>query len=331
MKLIVENKVPFIRQLVEPLFDEVVYLADDEITRETAADADAIIGRTRTRCNRDMLEGSRCRFCATATIGLDHFDTAWLRANEITVANAPGCNAPAVAQWVFAAILAIVDDPSGMTLGVVGEGHIGSIVTRWARSMGMKVLVCDPPKAASGVNGNFVSLDEIARKADIITFHTPLTRTGDHPSYHLADTRFFASLRRRPVLLNASRGAVVDNMALAAALDSGQAHAAALDVWEGEPALSVDLLHKVAVATPHIAGYSAEGKLRATLMVVEALRRHLGLDPGDASARVKPIPDSVTPAQIRASYDIMADDAMLRADPINFEKIRDSYPLRPEV
>lgn len=330
-KLIVENKVPFISELVEPLFDEVIYMSDAEMTPDSVRDADAIIGRTRTRCGSALLTGSRCRFCATATIGLDHFETGWLKANGITYANAPGCNKPAVAQWVCAAILRLCPSPEGLTLGIVGVGNIGSLVAKWARGLGMNVLLNDPPRAeAEGADG-FVSLDEIARRADIVTFHTPLTREGAHPSYHLGDAEFFSSLERKPVILNASRGAVVDNEALCDALDAGQVRAAAIDTWEGEPKISRRLLEKTAIATPHIAGYSIEGKHRATYMVVEALRRHLGLEPGDASARVRPIPESVTAEAVRASYDIMADDALLRNDPEAFETTRDTYALRHEI
>lgn len=326
-KLIVENKIPFIAPLVTPLTDEVVFLSPGEIDRRAVADADALIVRTRTRCDAALLDGSAVKFIATATIGLDHIDLDYCRRRGIEVANAPGCNAPAVAQWVWRAIYEICPHPESLTLGVVGVGHVGSIVARWGRSLGLNVLMCDPPRQAREKSDEFVALDEIARRADIITFHTPLDAT----TRHLADARFFDSLSRQPVIINAARGPITDTRALVEALADRRVSAAAIDCWEGEPEIDRTLLAAAQIATPHIAGYSAEGKLRATLMAVEALRRHLGLDPGDESSRVRPVPDSVTAAEIIASYDIMADSAALKADPEAFEKLRNTYPLRPEI
>lgn len=327
-KIIVENKIPFITPLLDGLAEETTVLPPEEINAGSVADADALFVRTRTRCDAALLEGSRVKFVATATIGTDHIDLDYCRRRGIAVSNAPGCNAPAVAQWVFAAILALRHgDVSGLTLGVIGAGHVGSIVVSWGRSLGMNVMVCDPPRQLREGNAGFTTLDEIARHADIITFHTPL----DNTTRHLADSSFFNALERRPLILNAARGPVTDTEALIAALSTGKVSGAAIDCWEGEPDIDRRLLDLTGIATQHIAGYSLQGKLRAAMMVSDALRRHLGLQPRNDTANLGPTPQSVTIADITASYDILADDRILRRSPGDFETLRDSYPLRNEI
>ena len=332
MRVIVESHIPHIRGLIEP-FASVDYLEPVEFTPEAVRDADALIVRTRTRCNAALLDGSRVRFIGSATIGTDHIDLDYCDKHDITVRNAPGCNAPAVAQWVFTAIHAWmqqrgITSPNGLTLGIVGVGHIGSIVARWARQLGFTVLLNDPPKEdREGLsNEQFLSLDELQHRCDIITFHTPITRDGQWPTWHLCDTAFLNGLSRCRLIMNAARGPIADNAAL---LDwHGDI---ALDCWENEPAISLPLLEKCVVATPHIAGYSREGKQRGTAMMLEALNEFYGWDipiptieaPATGAARV-------TLDGIAASYDIMADTAALKAAPANFESLRNTYPLRPE-
>lgn len=227
--------------------------------------------RTYNRCNEALLKGSRVSFVGTATIGTDHLDLDWLAANGIEAVNAPGCNAPAVAQWVLASILTMIPDPSGLTVGIVGVGHVGSIVDAWCRRLGMKTLLCDPPRAEresekTDKNGaevpRFVTLDEIADRADIITFHTPHTREPHpHATHHLADARFFGRLKRKPMILNAARGPIIDTPALIDAIDRGLTGPCAIDCWEGEPAaISRPLLDRADIGTFHIAGYSVEGR-----------------------------------------------------------------------
>lgn len=328
-KIIVENKIPFIAPLLEGLAEQTVFLSPEEIDATATADADALIVRTRTRCDASLLDGSRVRFIATATIGTDHIDLDYCSRRGITVSNAPGCNAPAVAQWVFAAILAMKGNrPLGeIKLGVVGVGHVGSIVARWGRSMGMEVLLNDPPRASREGEAGFTSLADVARHCDVITFHTPL----DDTTRHLAGRQFLGEMRHGAILLNAARGPVVDTEALCEALENHAIGPVAIDCWEGEPQLSRRLLDLTAIATPHIAGYSLQGKQRASLMAVESLKRFIGMEPGDASSRVFPVPDAVTPESIAASYDILADDRALRANPSRFEQLRNTYPLRHET
>jgi len=328
LNIIVEKNIPYISGLLEP-YGNVRYLANEDITPEAVKDADALLVRTRTRCNEALLGGSRCRFVATATIGTDHIDRKWCAAAGIETANAPGCNAPAVAQYVMASILALANRPvSQYTIGIVGVGHVGSIVERWARLLDMEVLICDPPRRAAEGGDGWSTLQDIAAHADIITFHTPL----DDTTRHMADRGFFSSLRRCPTVINAARGAVVDTNALTEAIEAGLVHHAVIDCWEGEPEISQELLGRASIATPHIAGYSKEGKIRATRMVLDAFSRHFSL-PHIEMAMPEPqgAATEVTANAIRASYDPMADTAILRARPDEFEHLRDTYRLRSEV
>lgn len=325
MKLIVENKIPHIAPLLAELPVEPLFLPPGAITRDATGDAEGLIVRTRTRCDAALLDGTAVRFIATATIGTDHIDLDYCRRRRITVASAPGCNAPAVAQWVFAALAAV--RPDAQTLGIVGCGHVGSIVERWGRAMGLRVLVNDPPRALREGSEGFCDLATIAREADVITFHTPLDAT----TRHLASREFFAALRRRPAIFNAARGAIVDTPALVVALDKGLAGAAAIDCWENEPNISTALLERAAVATPHIAGYSRHGKMRASIMAADALRRYLGMAPTGDAAKVHRVPETVSLAEAAASYDIAADTALLRARTAEFEALRNGYSLREEL
>ena len=332
MTIIVDSHIPNIQGLIEP-YAQVEYLEPGDITPDAVKDADALIVRTRTRCDANLLDGSRVRFIGSATIGTDHIDLDYCTAHGITVRNAPGCNAPAVAQWVFCAIDAWMDacnitSADGLTLGIVGVGHIGSIVARWARQLGFDVLLNDPPredKEGSAVV-TFSPLDELQRRCDIITFHTPLTRDGAWPTWHLCDQAFLDGLTHCRLLIDAARGAIVDNAALL-----GWHGDVALDCWENEPNVSRDLLDKAIVATPHIAGYSREGKQRGTAMMLEALNEFYGWNiPVPTISSPATGAAQVTLAGIASSYDILADTAALKATPANFESHRNHYPHRPE-
>ncbi len=333
MKVIIENNIPYIKGLLEP-YCSVEYLPNSEIDRQTVADADALFVRTRTKCNRALLDGSRVRFIATATIGTDHIDMDYCRTAGIAVYNAPGCNAPAVAQYVFSVIGTYLhgNDLRNAVLGVVGVGHVGSIVARWGRRLGMTVLECDPPRQRAE-QGNFVSLETIAHEAHIITFHTPLNRLGDDCTLHLANASFFNSLRRFPLLINSSRGAVVDNEALIDALDERLIDAAAIDCWENEPNINTRLLEKAFIATPHIAGYSLEGKRRATAMTLEAFGRFFGIEIAGIPTVEAPLKgaDITSIGQVTSTYNPLVDTAALKRSPDLFESLRNSYALRSEV
>ena len=330
-RVIADANIPFLTELLGDRV-ELTRLAPEDITAETVKDADALITRTRTRCDARLLDGSRCRFIATATIGTDHIDFAYCEAHGIKVVSAPGCNAPAVAQYVLASLLRLIGDsrPEEITLGIVGVGHVGSIVEQWAHSLGFKVLLCDPPRAAAEGDARFISLDEIARRCDVITFHTPHTTDGPCPTHHLAGETFFNALTRRPIIINSARGPIVDTRALLRAIDAGEVGPVVIDCWEGEPDINRELLYKSAYATPHIAGYSAEGKARASLMVARALCEHFEMPFTPSISMPGKAPAAMDAATLLASYDPAADTAALRDCPDRFEALRNHYHLRPE-
>ena len=268
MKVIVDNKIPYIKEAIEALADEVVYLPGKEITPEVVKDADALITRTRTRCDRTLLAGSKVKFIGTATIGFDHIDTAYCHEAGITWSNCPGCNAGAVEQSITL---------KDACLGIVGVGHVGSRILQLAERLGMRVLLNDPPRADHGEKG-FVDLRTLACECDIITFHTPLERSGKYQTYHLANESFFNQLEKKPYIINTSRGEVIETEAILNALATGKISGAIIDVWENEPNINLELLDKVFIGTPHIAGYSADGKANATRMSLDAICRFFRIE-----------------------------------------------------
>ena len=368
MKIVADSKIPYIKGLLETVAQEVAYVPGAEITSDVVRDANVLLTRTRTRCDRALLEGSSVEFIGTATIGTDHIDLDYCREKGIDVANAPGCNAPAVAQWVHSTIARWLDAnkvSAPITLGVVGVGHVGSIVARWAQELGYKILLNDPPLESSelsvvscqssdissemsaersfcAANSAFCILHSVLknslpsqlsplyclqRECDIITFHTPLTSDGDYPTWHLCDEEFLQGLKKCRLIINAARGAVCDNEALL------RWHGdVALDCWENEPEISRELLDKAFVATPHIAGYSRQGKMRGTAMIIEALNRRYGWQL-PLPLVDKPLAGAVdvTPEMITSSYNPLDDTAALKSSPQLFEALRNTYPLREEV
>ena len=328
LHIIVERNVRFVEGLTEQ-FGTVEYLAPEEITAERVRHADALFIRTRNRCDASLLDGSQCRFIGTATIGTDHIDLPYCAQHGITAVNAPGCNAPAVAQYVMASVLSIANRPvEQYTIGIIGAGHVGSIVERWARRMGMDVLVNDPPRQAAENGDNWASLDEIAERADIITVHTPL----DDSTRHLLDDAYISTFRRAPIVINAARGPVADTAALIRGFDSGKIHHLVIDCWENEPVISRELLRRATIATPHIAGYSLEGKIRAARMVLDAFSHTFGLPYIEMPQNVPTgAAEKVGPVAIMRSYNPLADTALLRTAPESFETLRNTYALRHEV
>ncbi|MDE5858506.1 MAG: hypothetical protein K2H32_09150, partial [Muribaculaceae bacterium] len=252
---------------------------------------------------------------------------------DIEVANVSGCNAPAVAQYVLSSILSLKNgNVSDLTLGIVGVGHVGQILARWAKDLGMNVLLNDPPRAKAEGDSGFVDLDTIAREAEIISFHTPMSRTGDYPTYHLGDHNFFESLKKCPIIINSARGPITDTDAIIEALDNHKISAAVIDCWENEPAIDRRLLERAVIATPHIAGYSDAGKRRATLGVINAVAKHFEITPRlpESLRTIPAVPDIITAKMITESYNPAHDTATLKAEPEKFEQLRDNYNLRPE-
>ena len=332
IKIIIEHNIPFIKGVLDDLA-HVEYLSSAQIDAKAMRYADALICRTRTHCNASLLDNSPCSFIATATIGTDHIDLDYCHRRGITVANAPGCNAPAVAQYVFASLAQVIDRPiSDYTIGIVGVGHVGKIVEQWATQLGMKVLLCDPPRAEVECTNNFVSLDEIACQCDIITFHTPLTTSGKYPTHHICNEAFIASLKHRPIIINCARGGIFDTQAVIDALNNNKIANVIVDCWEGEPQLNLTLLEKAIIATPHIAGYSREGKIRATAMALDALARHFNLTIPNVAQGIAPgAAENVTLQSIAESYNPLTDTQALKATPHNFETLRNNYNYRNEV
>ncbi len=337
MKVIVDDKIPYIKEALPQIADEVVYAPGGEFTRALVYDADALIVRTRTLCNASLLEGSRVRFIATATIGYDHIDTAYCRQAGIVWTNAPGCNADSVAQYIESSLILLRQTariPQEATIGIVGVGNVGSRVATVARQLGMKVLLNDPPRQQQEQNERFVSLQQIREESDIITFHTPLSRGGDYPTFHLADRKFFDSLPNKPVLINTSRGEVVSTDDLLAALKNGDVSEAILDVWEGEPEVNRELLQRAFLATPHIAGYSADGKANATRMSLDALCRFFGIRAEyciQPPAPPRPLIEAATEEEALVQiYNPQTDSDRLKEHPESFEYLRGHYPLRRE-
>ena len=345
MLIVADSKIPFLNSVFEPYAD-VRYLDPGEITPETVCDADALIIRTRTKCAATLLDGSRVSMIATATIGTDHIDAAYCAAHGIEWTGAPGCNAASVAQYMTSALLRVSlrhnVDLRGKTLGVIGCGNVGTKVAAAAAALGMNVLVNDPPRAEREGNTGFVPLERIQQDADFISLHVPLMHSGPHRTFHLADGEFFRNLRKQPFFFNTSRGDVTDGNALKDAIVTNRIAGAVLDVWPGEPDIDRGLLSLAELATPHIAGYSTDGKANGTSMAVRAVAKHFGIEPllnfvpaeipapADPvvtldSASVHPLADAVF-----ASYDVATDDAALRASPESFEALRGSYRVRRE-
>ncbi|MGI5974656.1 MAG: 4-phosphoerythronate dehydrogenase PdxB [Paludibacter sp.] len=347
MKLIIDNKIPYIQGVFENVA-EVIYLPGAKTTSEVVRDADAIITRTRTICNEDLLKGSSVKFIATATIGHDHIDTDYCRRAGIRWTNAPGCNSKSVEQYVASTLMVLAEkglvNLKQSTIGIVGVGNVGSKVARIAELLGMKVLLNDPPRARAEGPEKFVNLQTILEEADIISLHVPLNMKGEDATFHMADEIFFSSLKKKPVLINSCRGEVVKTEVVKRAVQEHKIKAFVCDCWENEPDIDLELLAMTTIATPHIAGYSKDGKAKGTQMSVQAVSRffNLNLDdwkPDGIEHPAEPLiiidGKDLTDEQIIAqailhTYDIRQDDQLLRANSSDFEKQRGDYPVRRE-
>jgi len=347
MKFIIDDKIPYIQGALEP-FGEVLYLSGSKTTPEIVRSADAIISRTRTICNEKLLAGSAVKIIATATIGFDHIDTDYCDKAGIQWTNAPGCNSKSVEQYIASALFVLAErkgfELQGKTIGVVGVGQVGSKVARVCELFGMKVLLNDPPRARIEGAEKFCSLKQIMQEADFITLHVPLNMQGEDATYHLADDRFFQSLKRKPFLFNSCRGEVLETNTAKAAVRNELISGLVIDCWENEPDIDLELLGMVDLATPHIAGYSKDGKANGTTMSIQALSRFFGLGIDDWKAQNVEVPENtliemdgnaltdeeMLSMAVLATYDIRIDDADLRRNPELFEKLRGDYPVRRE-
>ena len=338
MKIIIDNKIPYIKEAVQEIADEVIYAPGKDFTPELVRDADALIVRTRTHCNRELLEGSQVKFIATATIGFDHIDTDYCKQAGIKWTNAPGCNSASVAQYLQSSLLVWksirnkkLDE---LTIGIIGVGNVGSKVAKIAQDFGMRILLNDLPREEKEGNESFTSLNKIAEECDIITFHVPLYKEGKYKTFHLANETFFRSLKRKPLIINTSRGEVIETGALLNALNNQIITDAIIDVWEHEPEVNRELLEKVIIGTPHIAGYSADGKANATRMSLDAICNFFQID-GDYEIKAPAPAFPVIHAEnheeaILRMYNPAEDSSRLKSQPELFETLRGDYPLRRE-
>lgn len=336
MKLVVDEHIPYIRGVFEPYF-QVKYLPGGAIDSKSIRDANALIIRTRTLCNETLLKGSKVQFIASATIGYDHIDTQYCDSHAIAWRNAPGCNAAAVQQWVAAVMVKWIKVKGksfhGLTLGVVGVGNVGSKVVNLGKALGMNVVYCDPPRAEAEGLSDFITLDELLRVSDIITFHVPLTFNGKYPTYHMLDSSNLHLCKPTVLVINSSRGGVVDEISLLEFLNHNPNAEAAIDVWENEPSYNSQFAKRTLVATPHIAGYSLEGKVMATKMVVDSISQYFGLGidpwwptPNPLEVKISIEENKSLLSLVERTYDIEADD--IRKQTCSFEEYRNTYAFR---
>ena len=348
MKILVDENMPYARELFSRL-GEVKAVPGRPIPTDALTDADALMVRSVTKVNEALLGDKAIKFVGTATAGTDHVDQPWLQQAGIGFSAAPGCNAIAVVEYVFSALLMLAERDgfalADRTVGIVGVGNVGGRLQKRLEALGIKTLLCDPPRADNGEEGDFRSLDELVAEADVLTFHTPLYKDGPYKSLHLADEALIRRLKPGAILINACRGPVVDNAALLQCLQEGLALSVVLDVWEPEPDLNLALLEKVDLGTSHIAGYTLEGKARGTTQVFEAYSQFIGqpqevalssLLPAPEFGRISlhgPLDQPTLKRLVHLVYDVRRDDAPLRkvaGIPGEFDKLRKNYLERRE-
>ena len=341
IKIVADSAVPFLEGVFEP-YAEVKYMGGSDIGPDDVRDADALIIRTRTKCDAALLDGSRVKFIATATIGTDHLDFPYCDAHGITVRKAPGCNAGGVMEYVFSALYGLASRKAisleGDTIGIIGVGHVGSLIERMGLSLGFKILKCDPPRAEAEGPFGFCDLDYLLQNSQIVTMHTPLNET----TRGMADRHFFSMMRPGAFFINASRGEVVCDDALKEAIP--KLGPVIIDTWNHEPDIDLELMDKVAIATPHIAGYSYQGKQNGTAAAVRAVAHYFGIQslyeffpktdlPENEAVKLdlKGLNQGEIAAVLQYNYPIFTDDFMLRVAPEDFDKLRAEYKYRREV
>ncbi|MGN2437599.1 4-phosphoerythronate dehydrogenase PdxB [Pseudomonas syringae] len=354
MRIVADENIPLLDAFFAG-FGEIRRLPGRSIDRAAVADADVLLVRSVTPVTREMLEGSPVRFVGTCTIGTDHLDLTYLQDAAIQWSSAPGCNARGVVDYVLGSLLTLAEiegvDLRQRTYGVIGAGQVGGRLIALLKALGWKVLVCDPPRQ-SAEGGDFISLDEILQRCDVISLHTPLDKSGQSPTWHLLDEARLRQLRQGAWLINASRGAVVDNHALHDVMLEREDLQAVLDVWEGEPQVNVALADLCVIGTPHIAGYSLDGRQRGTAQIYQALCAFLDQPATISLADLLPTPwlaqvslDAATDPQwalsmlCRGVYDPRRDDADFRrsltgdtaSQRLAFDALRKHYPPRREI
>lgn len=341
LKFVIDKSIPFIKGVFEPYAD-ILYIAGKDIASSDVKNADALIIRTRTKCNKELLEGSSVKIIATATIGTDHIDFDWCNENRIMVSNAAGCNAGGVVEYVFSALYGTAArkyiNLNNFTIGIIGVGCVGRRIENMARYLGFNVLKNDPPREAVEGHFEFCNLDELLHQSDVVTLHVPLTENTEK----LADAKFFSAMKKGAFFINTSRGEVVDEQALLKAIP--KLGPVIIDTWNNEPDINRELLDKVDIATPHIAGYSYQGKQNGTAASVRAVARFFGIEdlyeffpetdiPEHESVRLDlaGLNQGEIASIFQYNYPIFTDDFMFRLAPENFEKLRTEYNYRREI
>ena len=340
MKIVADLHIPFLEGVFEP-YAEVVYKDGPEICREDCLDADVLITRTRTRCNADLLEGTSVKLISTATIGTDHIDLPWCEEHGIEVYSAAGCNAGGVMDYVFSAMYGVAARKKiplqNAKLGIIGVGHVGRKVERAGRKLGFKILRCDPPRAEKEGPEGFHTLDEVLAEAQIVTLHVPL----DETTRGMANDDFFSKIQPGAIFINAARGEIVDEAALLRARP--KLGALVIDTWCNEPDVNQRLLIECDIATPHIAGYSYQGKQNGTAMAVRAVARRYGIReledfyPETEDLDLHPMlldtegkSQGEIASMLQYNYPIVTDDFLFRTEPQGFEMLRSQYQYRRE-
>ena len=340
MKIVADLHIPFLEGVFEP-YAEVVYKEGPEITRDDCLDADVLITRTRTRCGPELLDGTAVKMISTATIGTDHIDLPWCEEHGIEVYNAAGCNAGGVMDYVFSALYGVAARKKiplqNAKLGIVGVGHVGRKVERAGRKLGFQILRCDPPRAEKEGSADFCTLDEMLAEAQIVTLHVPL----DETTRGMANDEFFAKIQPGAIFINSARGEIVDEAALLRARP--KLGALVIDTWCNEPDINQRLLIECDIATPHIAGYSYQGKQNGTAMAVRAVARRYGIwqledfYPETEDLDLHPVlldaegkSQGEIASMLQYNYPIFTDDFMFRTNPQGFEQLRGEYQYRRE-
>lgn len=329
MRIVADENIPFIKEACRDL-GEVVLVPGRAMDKSVLNDADCLLVRSVTKVNHALLDGTSVRFVATATIGTDHVDTVYLDSAGIGFASAPGSNANSVSEYVISALLCLAQRHgfhlTDKTIGVIGVGNVGTRVAHKAEALGMRVLCNDPPRAAVEGEAGFVSLETLLAQSDIVTMHTPLEQHGAHPTFHLANDAFFSTMKRGAIFINSSRGKVHDSAALLRAIKSGIVAHAVLDVWEHEPLVDEGLLRAVDLASPHVAGYSFDGKVNGTVMVVNAAREYFRQE-----GRTKPtdlLPDTFVPQITIDATDLPVEQVLLKVTRSLFDSRTDDDTMR---
>ncbi len=362
LNIIADDKIPFLAGTLEN-YCNIKYLAGAKTTAEMIQNnhTEILITRTRTKCTAQLLKNSSIKFIGTATIGHDHIDKLFCKKNYITWTNAPGCNANSVAQYIASAIINIASEDNldfkNLTLGIIGVGNVGTAVMTMAKKLGLKVLLNDPPKAEKNLSDDknqYHSLDYILENSDIVTMHTPLSFSdngGKYPTFHLANNEFFKKMKPSAYFINSGRGEVADTVELKTAIKNNLIKDAIIDVWKNEPNIDLELLELVRYSTPHIAGYSLDGKANGTAQIVNKIASFFTELPEELQTWYPeniPLPpnhnivinctefiDSFNEIDIiykiiNESYDIKSDSKNLKENYNNFEDLRGNYPLRRE-